>query len=228
MAMPEFRSSPSLRPDGVGRIAPLPSHRETLAIVSTNSKLCGVAAYTSALRRQLSGSFDITVFDLDQYLLRNKHRRVRKIADRHIKQICRAIRRFDAVNLQLEYGTLGRDGADIYRRFCWLTAAAPRLSVTFHSLLMPPSFEAGAFAKALVRFRFKAAARMQADFRRTHLLSYGIARQLRRMQSYKQVSAIVHNRRDLHDAKYLYGIQDRKSTRLNSSHIQKSRMPSSA
>jgi glycosyltransferase involved in cell wall biosynthesis len=111
------------------------------------------------------------------------------------------------VNLQLEYGTLGRYGSDIYRRFCWLTNAAPRLSVTFHTLLMPPAFDMPAFAKAIATLKFKTAARMQMEFRRAHLLSYGIARQLRRAQSYKQVSAIVHNRRDLHDARYLYGLR---------------------
>ncbi len=207
MAMPAFRSASSLYPNRFGQLAPLPSSKESLAIVSSSSKLCGVAAYTAALRRQLGEAFDITVFDLDQYLLRSPHRRVRKLADRHVRGICRAIRHFDAVNLQLEHGTLGRYATDIYRRFCWLTAAAPRLSVTFHTLLMPPSFDGTAFAKALVRFKFKTAARMQTDFRRTHLLSYGIARQLRRTQRYKQVSAIVHNRRDLRDARYLYGVK---------------------
>ncbi len=206
MAMPAFRSASSLYPERPGQHASPPSSKESLAIVSTGSRLCGIAAYTAALRRQLSGAFDITVFDLDQYLLRSTHRRVRKVADQHIKEICRAIRHFDVVNLQLEHGTLGRRGSDIHRRFCWLTAAAPRLSVTFHSLLMPPVFNAAAFAKALTTLKFKTAARMQAEFRRHYLLSCGIARQLRRMQRHKPVNAIVHNRRDLHDAKHLYGI----------------------
>ena len=204
--MPAFRPPPSPHPEGFGQLATMPARKERLAIVSTRSKLCGVAAYTAALRRQLGDVFDITVFDLDQYLLRSPHRRVRKLADRHIKEICRAIRGFDVVNLQLEHGTLGRHGADIYRRFCWLTEAAPRLSVTFHTLLMPPTFDTPGFAKPLVRFNFKTAARMQAEFHRAHRLSYGIARQLRRMQRCKPVSAIVHNRRDLHHAKYLYGM----------------------
>jgi glycosyltransferase involved in cell wall biosynthesis len=39
-------------------------------------------------------------------------------------------------------------------------------------------------------------------------LSRGIARRLRRLQRWKQVSAIVHNRRDLYDVKYLYGIRN--------------------
>jgi glycosyltransferase involved in cell wall biosynthesis len=207
MAMPAFRSPTSLRPEGFGQYATPPSRKERLAIVSTSSTLCGIAAYTAALRRQLGDAFEITVFDLDQYLLRSPHRRVRKLADRHIKEICRAIRRFDVVNLQLEHGTLGRHGRDIYRRFCWLAAAAPRLSVTFHTLLLPPSFDAAAFMKALAFGRLKTALRLQADFHRTRLLACGIGRQLRRTQRKKQVSAIVHNRRDLYDASCLYGIR---------------------
>src|SRR5204863_455789 len=206
MAMPAFPSRAPLSPKGLGQLAMVPPQKESLAIVSTRSKLCGIAAYTTSLRRQLGDAFDITVFDLDQYRLRNPHRRVRKLGDRHVKEICRAIQQFDAVNLQLEYGTLGRSGKDIHRRFCWLTDAAPRLSVSFHTLLMPPVFDTAGFAKALARFKFKTAARMQTDFHRTHLLSHGIARQLRRIQRYKPVNAIVHNRRDLYDAKYLYGI----------------------
>jgi glycosyltransferase involved in cell wall biosynthesis len=207
MAMPAFRSPASPHSQRLDQTAPLPTRRETLAIVSTNSKLCGIAAYTAALRRQLDDSFDITVFDLDQYLLRSSHRRVRKLADRHVKEIGREIRRFDTVNLQLEYGTLGRDGRDIFRRFCWLTDAAPRLSVTFHTLVMPPSFDTASYLKVLLKFDLKAAARMMSSFRRTHLLSLGIARQLRRLQRRKGVSAVVHNRRDLRDIRYFYGIE---------------------
>ncbi|MGE0259428.1 MAG: hypothetical protein AB7T18_11805, partial [Alphaproteobacteria bacterium] len=195
----------------VGRASPVagpPPRKETLAIVSTGSKLCGIAAYTAAVRRQLDDIFDITVFDLNQYLMRNPNPRVQKLADRQVKEICRAIRQFDAVNLQLEYGTLGRFGPDIYRRFCWLTDAAPRLSVTFHSLQAQPIFDLAAFAKALATFKFKTAAQMHGSFRRAHLLSHGIARQLRRVQGHKQVSAIVHNRRDRNDVRYLYGIRD--------------------
>jgi len=207
MTMPVFRIPTSLRPAGFGQRATPPSRKESLAIVSPGSKLCGIAAYTAALQRQLSDAFEITVFDLNQYLLRSPHHRVRKLADRHIKEVCRAIRRFDVVNLQLEHGTLGRYGRDIYRRFCWLTEAAPRLSVTFHTLPLPPSFDSTAFMKALATGRLKTAARMQADFHRAHLLSSGIARQLRRAQRRKQVSAVVHNRRDRYDASCLYGIR---------------------
>lgn len=104
-----------LRPRPAGRAA-----RPRLAVISTYNDLCGIAGYTRGLEKQLGDVFDVTVFDLDQYLLRATHRRVRRYADRHIQNICREIREFDAVNLQLEHGTLGSIGRDIYRRFCWI------------------------------------------------------------------------------------------------------------
>jgi glycosyltransferase involved in cell wall biosynthesis len=203
-----FRSSPSAYPHHVGTATASPSRRETLAIVSTRSKLCGIAAYTAALRRQLDEAFDVTVFDLDQYLLRSTHRRVRRLGDRHIKDICRALAGYDAVNLQLEHGTLGRDARDIDRRFGWLVAAAPRLSVTFHTLPPPPGFDGVAFAKALATLKWREALRLQSEYRRSRRLAYGITGRLRRAQRWKRVSAIVHNRRDLCDVKYLYGLRD--------------------
>jgi glycosyltransferase involved in cell wall biosynthesis len=206
MTMLAFRPRASVYPEETVPVATLPARRERLAIVSTSSRLCGIAAYTAALRRQLSEAFDVTVFDLNQYLLRSTHRRVRNLADQHIRDICRGIAEFDAVNLQLEHGTLGQHPTDIYRRFCSLAAAAPRLSVTFHTLLTPPRFDSANFTKAVLRFQLRAAARIHAGYRRHRLLSRGLARHLLRIQRSKTVSAIVHNRRDLYDAKYLYGI----------------------
>ena len=80
---------------------------------------------------------------------------------------------------------------DIHRRFCWLTSAAPRLSVTFHTLLMPPAFDAAAFATALApaeASRRRAASRGSSA---APMLSSGVARQLRRTQRHKPVTAIV-------------------------------------
>src|SRR5439155_14546855 len=71
-----------------------------------------------------------------------------------------------------------------------------------------PGFDGAALAKALVTLKWRAALRMQADYRRNRRLAYGITMRLRRAQRRKQVSAIVHNRRDLCDTKYLYGIRE--------------------
>jgi hypothetical protein len=111
MAIPQFRSGNAPVSMQTGNLAVLPPRRERLAIISTRDRLCGIAAYTAALERQLADLFDVTVFDLDQDLLRSRHPRVRRLGDAHIKEICDSLTGFDAVNLQLEYGTLGRSTA---------------------------------------------------------------------------------------------------------------------
>ncbi|HEY2538842.1 MAG TPA: hypothetical protein VGI28_05000, partial [Stellaceae bacterium] len=139
MASVQFEPSrPLLFPEGGVVAARLRAvgctSRPRLALVSSYNELCGIAAYTRSLERQLADVFDIRVFDLNQYLLRSTHGRVRKFADRHIQEICRELKDFETVSLQLEHGTLGRNARDIFRRFSWIVRAAPRLSVTLHTM----------------------------------------------------------------------------------------------
>jgi glycosyltransferase involved in cell wall biosynthesis len=212
MTSVQFRSSRWLRfPDGGSTAAKLyariGSTRPRLALVSTYSELCGIAAYTRALERQLVDVFDVHVFDLNQYLLRSRHGRVRKFADRHIQEICRELKDFAAVNLQLEHGTLGRTARDIFRRFSWIVRAAPQLSVTFHTMFDTAAFDYARWLKAISRFKFAEAIAMRAEYHRTHLLSAGIATRLRRAQRSKPVAIVVHTRRDWLHMKYVYGLR---------------------
>lgn len=181
-------------------------HRPRLAIVSTTNRLCGIGAYTAALAKHLAPVFDVTVLELDQYLMRGRHKRIKQQADRDIRKMCRQLAGFDAVNIQLEHGTLGRDANDILRRFSWLVGAAPTLSVTFHTLHTPPAFPTAQFVHALSRLKLRAAARIVSDHRRGGILSAGIARVLRSAQRRKPVAAIAHNGRDRRELKHLYGI----------------------
>jgi glycosyltransferase involved in cell wall biosynthesis len=182
--------------------------RKRLALISTYDELCGIAAYTRSLERQLADCFDVTVFDLDQYLLRSTHGRVKRFADKHIQDICREIRYYDAVNLQLEHGTLGRSCQDILRRFTWLLRAAPRFSVTFHTIFQCEAFDIRGFLNEILRFNFAAAIAMRAEYNRKHRLSAGIASRLRRAQCFKPVSLIVHTRRDSTHMKYVHGLRN--------------------
>ena len=208
MTVEEFRARTIEPRETNTRIAMLPPRRERLAIVSTRNKLCGIAAYTQALERQLADLFDVTVFDLDQYLLRARHPRVRVLGDRHIKDICRDIASFDAVSLQIEFGTLGEPAKDIARRFQWLVSAAPRLSVTFHSLHRPPRFPIGEVLRSIATFKWLKTVEIVLAFFHKHRLSVGIAKILREAQRRKPVSVIVHNRRNHSDAKYLHGFDN--------------------
>jgi glycosyltransferase involved in cell wall biosynthesis len=213
MTSVEFQSSrPLLFPDGGITAAKLyarvGSRRPRLALVSTYSELCGIAAYTRSLERQLADVFDVRVFDLSQYLLRNRHGRVRKFGDRHIQEICRELKDFAAVNLQLEHGTLGRTARDIVRRFGWIVRAAPQLSVTFHTMFDAVAFDYARWLKAISRFKFAEAIAMRAEYNRTYLLSAGIAMRLRRAQRFKPVTIVVHTRRDRLHMQYVHGLRN--------------------
>jgi len=205
MAILDFRARSLPRP---GTLAVSPANKERLAIVSTSDRLCGIATYTAALLQQLGDLFDITVFELDQYLLRSMHPRLRKLGDCHIEEICRALPRYDAVNLQLEHGTLGRNAKDICKRFGMLVAAAPRLSVTFHTLFMPKPFDLPGASRALLKLQFRTVGDIWTEYRRNAVLSVGVAGHLRRAQRRKQIAAIAHNRRDAHDLRYLYDLHN--------------------
>jgi glycosyltransferase involved in cell wall biosynthesis len=195
---------PSPAPLGIDGAAEGP--RVRLAIVSTTNKLCGIAAYTAALERNLGRVFELTLFDLDQYLLRGCGARLRRSGDRHIAEICAQLGGFDAVNLQLEHGTLGRTAKDIYRRFCLILAAAPQLSVTFHTLPPPVRLPVAECATALLTLKFREARRALDHYRRGRVLGPKLGRRLQRGQRAKPISAIVHTRRNGQDVHHIYGL----------------------
>jgi hypothetical protein len=114
-----------------------------LRIVSTFDDLCGISGYTRALVTQLEPFFDIEVFDLDQFLMRSRMTRVRKLADKQVKDFCARARNFDYVNIQLEHGTLGADIRDITRRFAWIARGAPALSIHLSHRSLPGPFRIG-------------------------------------------------------------------------------------
>jgi glycosyltransferase involved in cell wall biosynthesis len=196
-------ASPAASLRRISRVA-----RSRLAIVSTHDNLCGIAAYTRSLERQLGDIFDVTVFDLNQFLLRSNHGRVRKFGDKHIQSICREIRHYDTVNLQLEHGTLGRTCSDIFRRFGWILRAAPRFSVTFHSVIGAEAFDFAEFFREISRLNFAKAITMRASYMRANRLSAGIAVRVRRAQRFKRVAVIVHTRRDLWHMTYVHGLRN--------------------
>jgi glycosyltransferase involved in cell wall biosynthesis len=207
----EFELQPPLLAPSAAFVSPFRHIRRTrkrLALISTYDDLCGVAAYTRSLENQLRDVFDVTVFDLDQYLLRSTHGRVRKFGDKHIQEICREIRDYDAVNLQLEHGTLGRSCTDIHRRLSWILRAAPRLSVTFHTVFQCEAFNYREYFREIFRRNIAKAMAMRAQYNREYMLSAGVAARLRRAQRFKPVSLIVHTRRDLAHMKYVHGMRN--------------------
>jgi glycosyltransferase involved in cell wall biosynthesis len=173
------------------------SELRRLAIVSTYDELCGIAGYTRALVAQLNRQVEVTVFDLDQYLLRSPHKRVQVLADQHIKAIAARLAEFDSVNIQLEYGTLGRTPKQILRRLRRLVAAAPAVSVTFHTVLAVERLDWAAIWAKLLRGRIIPALQAFASHRRNRGLAVRTYEVLRFRQRSKPVQVIVHTKRDM-------------------------------
>jgi glycosyltransferase involved in cell wall biosynthesis len=168
-----------------------------LAIISTHDELCGIASYSRAIVRQLSPWFDITVFDLDQYLFRHQSKRIAKLADAEIERICQAIQTFDCVNIQLEHGIFGRRKTEAYRRICRVIAAAPVLCVTFHTVFESKGADWKAVRSLLGRFQLGKAWNTAVTSRQEGtLLGKRLYRAIVKAQTSKPVSVIVHTRRD--------------------------------
>jgi glycosyltransferase involved in cell wall biosynthesis len=167
-----------------------------LAIISTYDEMCGIAGYTRALEQQLRPHAEVTVFDLDQYLLRSPHRRVQRLADRHIKEMAAKLREFDSVNIQLEYGTLGRTADQITRRLSRLVKGAPAISVTFHTILGHELLNWRAVGLSLITGRIFRMFRIIGASRRDRSLGTRTYQLLRARQRVQPVNAIVHTPRD--------------------------------
>jgi glycosyltransferase involved in cell wall biosynthesis len=158
--------------------------------------MCGIAGYTRALVQQLQPHADVTVFDLDQYLFRSSYKSVQRLADDHIKQVAARLKEFDSVNIQLEYGTLGRTPRQIMRRLKRLATAAPAISVTFHTILGHEPLDWAALGLNLITGRIFPMFRMITAFHRGRGLGVRTYRLLNMLQHKKPVNAIVHTKRD--------------------------------
>jgi glycosyltransferase involved in cell wall biosynthesis len=184
------------------------SGRLRLAIISTYDEMCGIAGYTRALERQLRLHADVTVFDLDQYLLRSPHARVQRLADRHIKEIAGRLKAFDSVNIQLEYGTLGRTPAQILRRLRQLTVAAPAVSITFHTILGHDKLDWASLGLCLATGRIVRAFQIVGALMRSRNIATRTYALLRARQHQQPVRCIVHTKRDARLLQDVYRIRE--------------------
>ena len=182
--------------------------RRRIAIVSTYDELCGIAGYTRALEKQLAPHVELTVFDLDQYLLRSKHKRVQRLADEHIREIAAALKGFDCVNLQLEHGTLGRTTRQILHRFRMLADAAPALSVTMHTVLVQEDLPLEVSIRLLLSGHLPSLGKVIDLYIKGLSMGRGIQGYLHRLQEKKPVSIIVHTKRDMRIIRDLYRINN--------------------
>lgn len=170
--------------------------RPKLAIISTYNELCGIAAYTERLERYLTDDFDVEVIALDQSILRSDAPRRMKLAEAHIEDICNQLRGFDAVNIQYEPGTLGPTGGIAYRRFKRIVRASRSLSVTFHTFAHSGGFPTLQILKSLSKLKPGAAISIAKEWWRLRSIGASVFKLLKKEQSKKHVSLIVHTKRE--------------------------------
>jgi glycosyltransferase involved in cell wall biosynthesis len=187
-----------------GQFQVINGRRPTLAIISTFDDLCGIAGYTRSLCLQLESRFQIEVFDLEQFFMRSVDPRVRRLADDMVRRFAERLKDFDAVNIQLEHGTLGDRQIDIIRRFKMLAEAAPALSVTFHTVLQHETVNYFSVIKRLSRLDLQGANRLYFGVKHASRVNKEIYGSLRRLATVKPVSVIVHNRRDMRLMRYVH------------------------
>lgn len=106
-----------------------------LAIISSFNESCGNAAFTKVIRDSIHAYTQqkVEVIGLNLPLLQSSQRKERKLADIYINDLCKKLRTFDAVNIQMEAGLYGSIPSDIVKRVSYLATACPITSVTLHS-----------------------------------------------------------------------------------------------
>lgn len=107
-----------------------------LAIVSSYSESCGIASFAKFIRDSINyyhPEVQVDILELNLRLLQTDVKKMRTRGDKHIKQICKQLKDYDAVNIQVEPGLYGRKPEDIAKRIGWLTAVHPYTSLTHHT-----------------------------------------------------------------------------------------------
>ncbi|MFV9875177.1 MAG: glycosyltransferase [Rickettsiales endosymbiont of Dermacentor nuttalli] len=109
--------------------------KKKLAIISSFNESCGNAAFTQLLVDSIHKYTDyhVTVIPLNLNILQSCFNTERNLGDKHIDNICKMLKDFDAVNIQLEAGLYGMLPHDIVNRIKKLVNAHPVISVTLHS-----------------------------------------------------------------------------------------------
>lgn len=181
--------------------------KKKLAIISTFDDLCGIASYTRSIVRQLDDYYEINVFDLDQFIFKAKSKRIKYLADQEVKRICKLLPNFDAVNIQLEHGTLGNTPKEIMGRLLKFCRAAPRLSITFHTIIHGERSTTDV-APFLLKGKLRSAYNKFKSNIREGMLAEPLYKELRRLQKKKPVSVICHTKRDARSFRLVYGINN--------------------
>lgn len=103
-------------------------------IVSSVDESCGNASFTQIIIDSLNETgHSTTGVPLNLKLTQSSDPQLVKVANEHIHQVSKALKEFDAVNIQYEPGLYGPSAGLIYKRLKVLLTSSNRCVVTIHS-----------------------------------------------------------------------------------------------
>lgn len=182
---------------------------KTLAIISSYSESCGNAAFTKVLHDSIETYSDmqVEVIELNLKLLQSVNLEIRRHANAHIEDICRRIKEFDLVNIQLEASLYGTLPSDIVKRVKKIINANSNTTVTLHSpRLIHPS---GDFRSCLKKiFSWNAISGIR-DLSKIYVANINI-KMNKKIITYaikKKCRLIVHTKRAQEQIKLLFGYE---------------------
>lgn len=170
--------------------------RPTLAIVSSYTKYCGIAAYTRRLAEYLQGAFEVEVVPLDQLLCRARTPRQMELAEKHIDEVAEQVAKFDMVNVQWEPGTFGPTAAIACKRLARVVRASKSLSMTMHTFEAYGGFPWLDLWWGVSHLKPQRVIDVIKDARRRSWLSKKPMNLLRSAGRSKRVSIITHTQRE--------------------------------
>jgi len=128
--------TPDFTPVGAARPSERPGMK--VLLVSSYRVSCGIATYTEALETLLEKDFALTVFALDQSILKSRIPHVIEAGDQQIRELCASFKDYDVVNFQWEPGLLGDGYKETAKRLGWILEAADKLILTVHTVVPYP------------------------------------------------------------------------------------------
>lgn len=107
-----------------------------VAIISTWKENCGIAHYTSFLKKALDNDYAIDVFSLpkDIFSIQNPNKIEQHLAEDWINNICSQLHAYDFVNIQFEPGIFGTRLKEIFSRTKKIILHSKAVVLTFHSV----------------------------------------------------------------------------------------------
>lgn len=141
------------------------NNENDILVVSSYDESCGNAYFTRAVVDGLSKFYSCDALGLNLKLTQATDNESIKLADEHVRDICRSIEKARAVNIQVEPQLFGTRPEDVMRRLDWLFTANKRTSVTMHNTrVISPKFPLRPIMGALLRLRPFFAIRIYTGF----------------------------------------------------------------